>query len=1289
MPFVAVVNVWSMVSVWRTWRVRPWKNPTVPDKDDNDHGSGGDVAEPDAQTIDPVPLPEVMHEIDELDPADPDWTDLQWYVADQLHDRYLEGGVPDDLEEAIRRGRLVVAAQGEQSPAHLHDLALMLWDRIDATHPNEKQRDEDLGEYVRLLAAALTLLDRGEGDPELRAKCQANLATGLVSRSRYEAPEQDHGRATALWEEALESATLDDDTQAGIAANLAQALSRDGAGEDDLRRAVAYGRRAVEHRPVDPATDDPEEMAHNEFALASALASLHNIVDDNGLLDEAVEWVRRGLDHLGPSHPDAPGYTANLIGLLRQLARETGDAGSLYEAVRLARNTVRSTTDADVDRVLILTTAAAAISEAAAQGDDATLLNEALGLYRHAIAIAPDSSVEQGVALINLTATCRDGNERLDAPDLITEGIDAGDRALGIFAEPGPHRAAALTATSNCLRDHFVLTGEVAVFDRALGYAEEALVLTPETHPERAARLTNLAVLLSDDFTERADRGQLDRAIALYREALRASERVGVRVPERLNDLALALRDRHKDTGNIDDLNEAVDLAENALTSSRPGVLTWAGYASNLGNALAERYELDGDPDDLNRAIELFGQALADAADRVYESSGYAANLGLALATRALSTGAMADMDQALLSLGRSIDLLPPAHPDRAYRISNLADVYRQRSIMFDHGGHAHLAQDDAATAVATAEDAVAAAGGSDARLLPALSNLAEALRWQRELMPDGVSGSRIIDVQRRAATLSQITPAEKFGQAGRWARDAELDDAQSEALDAYALAVSQTTEVAWIGLSVVERLGLLREMTEVLSRGVACAARAGEPWTAVAWADHVRSVLWRQGLYANALGTRRDDPRLRALSGLQHEPATETEIPDRLRREQHRQWAHAEREALHVPITGAGEYQVLTFPGVIVLLVPGQDTSCALLMRAQQDPHLVELPGATREDLIDHIEKLRMASAVFGASDDADPLSEQRARHATFDCLDWLWDAVAAPILDQVTANAAASDPNRAERPRLWWSPLGEFALLPIHAAGHHPRKTGQLASHKAATACTVPDRARSSYLPTILAPRSGTPRDARARPSRAPGSLLYVSANDPSGSLAHLDKEHEAVRSAIQHIPITELIDQRATCPALHEAIPRCSYLHIAGHGSARADDSLQVGFRLSDGMFTLRHLAGCDTESGTLAVLLTCDSAAGDTQTPNEALHVAGAAHQAGFPDVIAATMPVRDASTVPVVRAIYQALEAAPDAAPDNVPAALDTAAQTLRLDPATATDPLSWVPYAHFLAGFDS
>ena len=64
-----------------------------------------------------------------------------------------------------------------------------------------------------------------------------------------------------------------------------------------------------------------------------------------------------------------------------------------------------------------------------------------------------------------------------------------------------------------------------------------------------------------------------------------------------------------------------------------------------------------------------------------------------------------------------------------------------------------------------------------------------------------------------------------------------------------------------------------------------------------------------------------------------------------------------------------------------------------------------------------------------------------------------------------------------------------------------------------------------------------------------------------------------------------------------------------------------------------------------------------------------------------------MPVRDASSLPVVGAVYQALDSSPGAVSEVVPAALDAVVQTLRLDPGTGTDPLSWVPYAHFRAGF--
>lgn len=1211
-----------------------------------------------------VPLDEVVTAVDELDPADPDWVDLQWFAADGLHDRYLESNSHSDLAEAVRRGRLVVEAQGESSAAHLHDLALILWDRFetgDASH--------DLDEYVWLLEAALALLAGDPTDAELLAKCQANLATGLMSKSRYAASDTDRRRAVSLWKASLASDTLDADARIGVSANIAQAIARPGAPEQELREAVEYGRLAVR---ID--TDDPEAAAQNGFALAAALSSLHDMVNEEGILEEAAGLLRAGLGHLGPNHPDAPGYTANLVALLRQLARENGDETALDEAVICARQAIDRTTDTDPDRVLILTNAGAAIGEAAAQTDDPQLFHEALSCYRQAIELAAEESVEQGVALVNLSATCRDANERLDARHLITEAIESGRRALAVFKSPDLHRAAALTALSNALRDRFMTGGDMANLDEALGHAEEALGLTPERHSEWAARLTNLAVLLSDDYAERADRRNLDRAISLYRDALAADERVDVRIPERLNDLALALRDRHKEGAHRGDLDEAISKGSLALSETRTGRLARAGYANNLGNALAERHDLEGDERDLDRAVELFTEAATEARGRVLEVSGYLTNLGLALATRARTHGDLGDADQALTHLARSADLLRPTHPDRAHRLSNLADVHRQRSIMLDATGDRTLAIADAEAAISIAEEAVQLAESSQSRLLPALSNLAQALRWKRDLLPGSVDATTILGIQRRTALLEHITPAEKFGQSGRWARDAETADLPDEALEAYRRAVSLTTEVAWIGLSVSERLGLLDEMGDVLSRAVAFAARHDRPWDAFVWADHVRSVLWRQGLEARAVGRRHNDaPLSQALGWEMSKTSAETSH----HRENRRRAAHQEREALRAEMPKASEYRSLEVPGAVVLLVPDEESSLALVLRSSKAPILIPLIRAGRTELVAQVALLREASKTF-ADRGGDPVAgELNARHQVFDCLDcldWLWDAVVSPVVDEIEF-----DPTR--RTRVWWSPVGEFALLPIHAAGHHPRRGAQLARRTGVSA-RLQDLVESSYLPTILMRRPERPED---KPRT--GDLLFVATDAEREDLNHLEAEHEAVVRALGHVRVQELINEDATVAALRAVLPSCRHLHIAGHGVSTETDALHAGFRLTDGVFTLRDLASCEVPGGELAVLLTCDSASGDVQSPNEALHVAGAAHQAGFTDVVAALMPVRDSSAVQLVTGLYQALDADPESMSAIVPSALNATVDQLRQAPGTGTDPLAWVPYAHFSAGF--
>ena len=1199
-------------------------------------------------------LNDMVAAVDGLPDDDPDWIDLHWQVADALHQRFLDEGDLNDLDEAIRRGMSVVDRQGRSSAAHLHDVALMLFDRF-----SERDAPEDLARFVELLETALARAEAEGTDSELVADCQTNLAVGLMEGTAADVPEPVRARAVSLWEAALASGQLDEDDERRIEGNLALALSRAGASEEELRRVVAWGRRAA----AENAASEDAAIAH--FNLAAALESLHDVVADEGLLEEAIEHARIGLDLLGTDHRDHPGYTANLVALLRSLSRESGDPAPIDEAVHLGRAALRRIPDGDSDRPLVLTNTASALLDAVRSDADLDLLREALDLYRTAIEIAPEGSRDQGVAMVNLVSACRDANEWHPDPALLDEALARGGEALKLFSAPDLCRAEALTAVSNAQRDHYLETGSLSDLDEARGRAEEALALTPEQHPERAARLTNLAVLLSDNFTERADRSHLDRAIELYRQALDLREPVASRIAERKNDLALALRDRYRDTENSQDLDEAVDLAGQAAAASTTDELTHAGHVNNLANALIERYERDGDPADLTAAIERFGEALEAAANRAVEASGYATNLGLALAERAQDTGAMEDMDQALLHLRHSIDLLPTFHQARAHRISNLSDVYRQRSVMLMEGGNRALALKDAKRAVKTGREAVEAAGSSDARLLPALSNLALSLRWSKRLEPDVSPSREVLEIQRRAALLEEVTPVEKFSQSARWAREAEALGDREEAFSAFGRAVSLTTQVAWIGLTLRERHELLTYMWEVLDRAVAHAA-GQRRLEAFAWADHVRSVLWRQGLQARSLATERGDERWASLSGFGRDTQANGRRPSVRPDEQLRLRAHEVAAALGQPVPSPQAYRGLGAESPIVLLVPGDEESLALVLQGAGEPRLIHLPEAPKGLLREWGDRLR-TEMTDGAG------TSRSASHPIFDCLEWLWGSVAAPILDRISSVG--------ERPHVWWSPVGEFALLPVHAAGVHPRTKPQVGHRREHPERwpSVQDRAVSSYLPTV--------RLVDPQPGAKGGALdavLHVSV-DVDGRLRSLEAERRAVNEALPGARLTHLFDDDATVAAFRAALPECTLLHVSAHGRLNPDDSFEAGIDLVDGRFTLRDLAASRADAGRLAVLLTCESASGDFEAPNEALHAAGAAQQAGFTEVVAAMLPVRDSSVVPFVTSLYAAVTAEPtDGTLASVVArAVAGAVDALRLEPQYAVDPLSWVPYAHF------
>lgn len=57
---------------------------------------------------------------------------------------------------------------------------------------------------------------------------------------------------------------------------------------------------------------------------------------------------------------------------------------------------------------------------------------------------------------------------------------------------------------------------------------------------------------------------------------------------------------------------------------------------------------------------------------------------------------------------------------------------------------------------------------------------------------------------------------------------------------------------------------------------------------------------------------------------------------------------------------------------------------------------------------------------------------------------LEWLWDAVAEPILNALGFNEVPRD---GEMQGVWWVLTGSLSSFPIHAAGRHSQRNGETA--------------------------------------------------------------------------------------------------------------------------------------------------------------------------------------------------------------------------------------------------
>ena len=1172
----------------------------------------------------------------------------------------------NDVSELERLRRRVDEAS---DPHAASGLGWLLWQRRDGPDA----RETDLEECVEAFALAM-VVDVGTFPEQLLpriADAAAPFAAGLLERGATTADPRPVNLAVELWNRI--ASVLPD--HAGHLSRLGIALRMQFDRTGDPER-LALAVRAGETALVRADPDDPElpAMLHD---VAVTLKTTYVHGGDRAELLRAVALLEEAVTVLPEDHPRRATYLSSLAAARR--LRHDGDS-DLRSAVRLARRAVEIGPTGDAALLSGLATALLTSFRSSGLAAD---LDEAVDVAGAAVASLPAGHPDAPTALADQAAALRTRFDTSgDAADL-DGAIRAAGAALTAASRTEPDKAMFRATLGTALLTRYERTGRTADLAKAVRLLQDAVDATPPVHAERAVRLSHLGLALEAQARRSGDRAQLDAAVRSLRAACAAVD--DPLLPMFLSNLSNVLHTRFDVVGSSTDLTEAVDALADAVAATPSAHPDLPLYLGNLAGARLTRFQHRDqaagpeEPTDLDAAVEAGHRALdltpADHPSRPIRQT----NLGTALRTRGTcEPGGGRDLDEAVELCTAAVAGQPETDPEHPAMLSNLASSLLTR---YRHGHDPA----DLAGAVQRLREAVRLTSSDRPVHGIHLSNLGHVLTE---------CGARADAVKAcLAAAGVDATPARVRLRAAWHAAELLVGDDPARAAAAARLAIRLLPTTVSRALGRPDQEDLLTHLSGLAGDAAALVLGAGQAaGDAVEVLEAGRVVLLGQIRDAHpdltrlrarrpdvadrltALGVLLDGGAVTGLMGGRDAPVPPSRDDGVDHDEDRRMRLAREWDELVAQVRDIDGFADFLLPlrleallpaaagGPVVILNVSRWRCDAIVVRTT-GVDVVELPELSHDDVVANVQAyLDAAGARQREGERGDPGSRS-AEAALQHCLEWMWDAFAARVLDHLGHTATPT----SSWPRVWWCPTGPLTLLPIHAAGRH-RTDGD----------SVVDRVVSSYTPTLRALV-----DARARlPAHSPGSprMLFVGMpTTPERSpLPNVRKEEETVaRSFRAHC--TRLSGERAVRATVIADLHDHTWVHFACHGEQDLTDPARGALLLHDGPLTVTALSA-QQYRGEVAYLSGCETAVGGIDLPDEAITLASALHFTGFRHVIATLWSVRDLAAVRVAADVYDAVvrNGLPQA--DGVATALHQAVRRLR--DGRRSRPGIWIPFAH-------
>ncbi|MBV8542730.1 MAG: CHAT domain-containing protein [Pseudonocardiales bacterium] len=976
---------------------------------------------------------------------------------------------------------------------------------------------------------------------------------------------------------------------------------------------------------------DPDAQA----GFAMGFLTLSKQLDDPALLDAGISLLVPAAAALPDDDPDRVTGLSNLCLALRSRFQRDGTADDLAHAITVGEQAVAIPGMQRVDPVGPRFNLSCAYHARFEHGRAPADILRAIGLLEDVTA-SFGPGPQRSTWLTEFARACMQLYEHTGEPAPLARAIDTAERAVAALPDDPKEAASALSTLGGALFCRYERDGTAEDLRRATELGQRCLASLPDRHPARADYLINVAGFHLRLHSSGLDAEGLRTACELSEQALAARPDS----PAALSIRIAVLQERYRFAGNAADLDSAIRLGNQARSAD----LDDHQLRSVLAGAHLNRYQHAGLLDDLEQAIDIWRTLLAEAAGDRGERVGWASLLGNAYQQRFTSSHDLADLDRAIHfgeqavaatsatdsdlgdSLGklaltyqrgheagadpghraRAIELgeqavavTPEGHQARAGWLSNLASAY------LTHGYTADPTRADLDRAVDLSEQALAAHPTHQAGRVRMVANLAVAYRDRLAVSGPGVDVARLQELARHVVETDAVPVDRVWGRhaVGTLAQAAGKHRLATELLDT---AVALLPDVAPQQAGWADQQYRLGEHQGLVGAAVAAHCALADLPGAVEVAELGRGVL------------------------LARQAEARTDLTELKR-------THPTLADLRGAVAG----------GSVVLVNASRYRSDAVIVRAESDALLVELPGLHLKEVEERAIALTEATTDDGTSHTA-ALRNQRVLQ---EVLGWLWDSIAAPVLAALPAEPTPH--------RIWWLPTGFLSVFPLHAAGH----MGQQG---------VLDAAVSSYIPTLR-----TLRDAHTRAAASTRRQLVVALHHTPGLPDLPGTANEAADLHARHFG-TSLSDEQATTAQVLAALPEATWAHFACHANADLLSPAEGGLWLHDGPLRLPQIAALRLPHAELAYLSACSTAHHGGRHADETLHLASAFHLAGFRHVIASLWPLNDHVAVEAARGFYTGLPDTPTA--DTAAATLHRVTHALRT--AEPTQPGLWAALIH-------